>query len=435
MAAASSNWKSLKQVIKPSGSATTKSINSSDARPLKRKRLSIADDGSQTSSTRSVVNSSPTKDAESTERFKERPKVADKKMVPVEEIMSDGQQEWQKDIGQYLAMDCEMVGVGPDAEESTLARVSIVNYHGHCVLDRFVKPREKVTDYRTWVSGVREEDLVHAPTFAEVQREVAALIKDRILIGHALSNDTQVLLLSHPWTMIRDTAKYGPLQALARTKRPGLKSLAKLCLGIDIQSGEHSSITDARATMAVYRTQKSAWESSLHTHSKPKLVTTSTPALQSIDLTALHNTSKFVSKREQLGSSLRGIGRGGGTGSKSFGLAKAIRLAKAEQEADDAQNQVLDEPSTAIDNEKRKKRRNEDEDGLVVGISFDEPARRSIVDNSTATAAAGGSVSTTSNKKRTKKTKTSAKGSETGSRVVSTEVKRPKSKDSWWEDE
>lgn len=52
-----------------------------------------------------------------------------------------------------------MVGVGPEGIESTLARVSIVNYHGAVMLDKFVRPREKVTDYRTWVSGVREEDL------------------------------------------------------------------------------------------------------------------------------------------------------------------------------------------------------------------------------------------------------------------------------------
>lgn len=52
-----------------------------------------------------------------------------------------------------------MVGVGPEGSESTLARVSIVNYHGTTILDLFVRPREKVTDYRTWVSGVREEDL------------------------------------------------------------------------------------------------------------------------------------------------------------------------------------------------------------------------------------------------------------------------------------
>lgn len=114
-----------------------------------------------------------------------------------------------------LAIDCEMVGVGPEGSESTLARVSIVNYHGALVLDRFVRPREKVTDYRTWVSGVREEDLRNgesewhypfpvlmvvgtAPSFVDVQKEVAALIKDRILIGHAISNDTDASHFPHP---------------------------------------------------------------------------------------------------------------------------------------------------------------------------------------------------------------------------------------------
>ena len=53
-----------------------------------------------------------------------------------------------------------MVGVGPEGAESSLARVSIVNFHGAVVLDTFVKQKEKVVDYRTWVSGVTVGDLV-----------------------------------------------------------------------------------------------------------------------------------------------------------------------------------------------------------------------------------------------------------------------------------
>ena len=60
-------------------------------------------------------------------------------------------------------MDCEMVGVG-DGQDSILARVSIVNHDGHALYDKYVKPREKVTDYRTFVSGVRPEDLVNGKT-------------------------------------------------------------------------------------------------------------------------------------------------------------------------------------------------------------------------------------------------------------------------------
>lgn len=56
-------------------------------------------------------------------------------------------------------MDCEMVGVGPKGEDSIVARVSIVNQFGKCVYDKYVKPTEKVTDYRTAVSGIRPQNI------------------------------------------------------------------------------------------------------------------------------------------------------------------------------------------------------------------------------------------------------------------------------------
>ena len=85
-----------------------------------------------------------------------------------------------------------MVGLGHLGSESALARVSIVNYHGHVLLDTFVAPREAVTDWRTWVSGVRERDLVGAPEFKEVQAKVNDLLEGRVLVGHALENDLGV---------------------------------------------------------------------------------------------------------------------------------------------------------------------------------------------------------------------------------------------------
>ena len=52
-----------------------------------------------------------------------------------------------------------MVGVGLDGEDHMLARVSIVNSHGHTVYDKYVAPVEKVIDYRTPVSGIRPANL------------------------------------------------------------------------------------------------------------------------------------------------------------------------------------------------------------------------------------------------------------------------------------
>lgn len=63
--------------------------------------------------------------------------------------------------GPYVALDCEMVGVGPMGAESTLARVSVINYFGAVLLDEFVQQKERVTDWRTQWSGVRAKDMIN----------------------------------------------------------------------------------------------------------------------------------------------------------------------------------------------------------------------------------------------------------------------------------
>lgn len=177
----------------------------------------------------------------------------------------EGLSQGKAEAGTYIAMDCEMVGVGPNGSESILARCSIVNWHGAVLLDTFVKPQEKVTDYRTWVSGVRAKDLKGAPSFAEVQEKVANLIKGRILVGHALHNDLNALLLSHPKNMTRDTASYDGSRKIANSKYPSLRKLVELKLGLVIQKSgsEHSSVEDARATMALYRSFHAEWQQTL----------------------------------------------------------------------------------------------------------------------------------------------------------------------------
>ncbi|KAH0828910.1 ribonuclease H-like domain-containing protein [Lanmaoa asiatica] len=177
--------------------------------------------------------------------------------------------------GKYLALDCEMVGVGIEGNESSLARVSIVDYTGAIVLDIFVRQREKVVDYRTQWSGVRSTDLAgSAKPFKEVQQTVADLIRNRILVGHAIYNDLKALLLSHPSPQVRDTQSLAYKHRVVKSRRPALRVLAKQELGIVIQGGEHNSVTDARATMALFRLYKRQWESgfrSFHTPTHPQL--------------------------------------------------------------------------------------------------------------------------------------------------------------------
>ncbi len=62
-------------------------------------------------------------------------------------------------VTKIVSVDCEMVGVGAGGKDSILARVSVVNQYGQCLYDKYVKPTETVTDYRTHVSGIRAEDI------------------------------------------------------------------------------------------------------------------------------------------------------------------------------------------------------------------------------------------------------------------------------------
>ena len=172
-------------------------------------------------------------------------------------------------ITKVVALDCEMVGVGADGKDSILARVSLVNQFSDCIYDKYVIPTEKVTDYRTKVSGIRPDDLKKengAVSFSTVQKEVANILKGRILVGHAVHNDLQVLYLSHEKKKIRDTQKCKIFRRLHPSLGglSSLKNLAKLLLSQTIQEGEHNSIVDAQVTMRIYTMYKKEWEADLH---------------------------------------------------------------------------------------------------------------------------------------------------------------------------
>lgn len=169
-----------------------------------------------------------------------------------------------------VAMDCEMVGVGPSGQDSILARVSIVNLFGKCIYDKYVKATEPVTDYRTTISGIRPQDLKRGEDFKVVQKEVADILRGRILVGHALHNDLKILFLDHPKKMIRDTQRYKPFKQEVRSGRPSLKLLCETLLNVKVQTAAHSSIQDAQATMKLYTMAKKKWEASLKEKRKEK---------------------------------------------------------------------------------------------------------------------------------------------------------------------
>lgn len=170
----------------------------------------------------------------------------------------------------HVALDCEMVGVGPNGHHSAVARVTVVGWNGDLIFDEYVKPDLPVTDYRTFVSGVTPADLERAPFNLEICRErVLELLEGRILVGHGLKNDLRALGISHPWFRIRDTAKYEPFMrdrfgdGILWPRK--LKELAyeRLEKRIQISGEPHSSYEDAAAAMDLYRSVRRKWEKAI----------------------------------------------------------------------------------------------------------------------------------------------------------------------------
>jgi len=166
----------------------------------------------------------------------------------------------------FVALDCEMVGVGEGGTQSALARVSLVDYYGHVILDTFVTIEEEITDYRTNVSGMTPELLsaCYSISIESCRVLVSFLIEDKIIIGHALKNDLRAIGISHPWHAVRDTIKYAPfLKECNGVMLPRrLKDLAldKLGKNIQVEGFAHCPIVDAQTALELYKLVSNKWE-------------------------------------------------------------------------------------------------------------------------------------------------------------------------------
>ncbi|XP_023844879.1 interferon-stimulated 20 kDa exonuclease-like 2 [Salvelinus sp. IW2-2015] len=168
----------------------------------------------------------------------------------------------------YLAMDCEMVGTGPKGRNSELARCSIVSYDGDVVYDRYIKPTNAVTDYRTRWSGISWHQLVKAMPFQHARKEILKILAGKVVIGHAVHNDFKSLSYNHPAVLTRDTSRIPLLNQKAGFPEKdvaSLKRLTKALFNRNIQTGKkgHSSVEDAKATMELYKVVEVEWERTL----------------------------------------------------------------------------------------------------------------------------------------------------------------------------
>lgn len=147
------------------------------------------------------------------------------------------------------ALDCEMVLTSDD--KYSLARISLVDWSGKVVLDKYVKPSLPIKNYFTEFSGITAEILKDVTTTLEdIQKELLDILgQDTILLGHSLESDLNALKLTHPFVI--DTSIVYP-HPRGLPLRSSLKFLSNRYLKREIQKGGlkgHNSVEDARAVL------------------------------------------------------------------------------------------------------------------------------------------------------------------------------------------
>lgn len=169
-----------------------------------------------------------------------------------------------------VCFDCEM---GYTTQGLELLRITAVEWPTHKpLLDVLVRPLGQILDMNTRFSGVSAEQYFNAAPYdpelpSSDPKEICIVDSPYVarelflkfvspttpVLGHALENDLNTIRLVHP-TIVDTVILYPHPRGLPT--RNGLRSLAKIHLGLDIQQGGaagHDSFEDARATGELVR--------------------------------------------------------------------------------------------------------------------------------------------------------------------------------------
>lgn len=138
-----------------------------------------------------------------------------------------------------------------DDDVYSLARISIVDWSGKAVLDKYVKPTLPIKNYFTQFSGITPTLLENVTTtLPDIQASLLDLCTpSTILLGHSLESDLNALKFTHPF--IIDTSLIYP-HPRGPPLRSSLKYLANKYLHREIQCGGengHNSVEDALAVL------------------------------------------------------------------------------------------------------------------------------------------------------------------------------------------
>ncbi|MGE6219150.1 exonuclease domain-containing protein [Nubsella zeaxanthinifaciens] len=157
---------------------------------------------------------------------------------------------------QYAVVDIETTG--GSVSNSRITEVAVILHDGQRVTKRWsslVNPEMPIPLHITALTGIDEEMVATAPTFAEIAEQLIELLADKVFVAHNVNFDYSFLRGQLAACGIQWNATKLCTVRLSRKLLSGLPSysLGKLCAAVDIElKDRHRALGDAEATAHLF---------------------------------------------------------------------------------------------------------------------------------------------------------------------------------------
>lgn len=178
---------------------------------------------------------------------------------PRAEKVADPNYQFRTDFSQFVVVDVETTGLSH--RKDRIVELAIVGLTVEGEIDwtwsSLFNPEKPMPDAAFGVHGIRDDEVVSAPRFAEKVEEVDALLKDKLLVGHNLKKfDIKFLQAEFKRCRKKLPTRYA-LDTLEMSRRldhgERTHSLLSACLRYGIIPDEvHRAAGDARATATLF---------------------------------------------------------------------------------------------------------------------------------------------------------------------------------------
>jgi len=159
-------------------------------------------------------------------------------------------------VGDYVVVDVETTGLHPETDE--IIEVAAIR----CIGGKFeafqtlVFPRNRIPEYVTQLTGIRNIDVMNAPQIKKVAPKLLDFIRDLPIVAHNAPFDVKFIAAAFETIGANIDMRYIDTVPLARLAYPGLQNykLATLIDALKLIQGkqQHRAESDATATLRLF---------------------------------------------------------------------------------------------------------------------------------------------------------------------------------------